>query len=179
MAKVKQKPVLKKGYLVNIWNKRMEDQIGVGWQEKGLVLPTGSSFRTGPLFDAVAVGKQMAENYVSTWSAKNKPKFTIRTVPSSNKIQLIAEAPNAEGANKSVFDLLDQGTQVRRVILSRDWQSKTAYHQTPSNAGRGKVVRKGTYANGEPIAHAGIEPRDMVNFIQDAVNDALRKNFNL
>jgi hypothetical protein len=116
----------------------------------------------GPIKSAV---ESFEETY-STWVLiEDQPVFNPETVGEQGKIvfQIIMEAPSAEQATLSVWQLLERGTDIRPMQVSSDWLSKTEPGSVVSNAGAGHTI--GIF---QPWAD-GIEARGWIELVGDLI----------
>jgi hypothetical protein len=89
----------------------------------------------------------------ATWQG-DKPKFeTIVDIDAEGAGVLTGPSGNTKGIKK--WNWLDQGTRVRRALMSRNWKSKTRPGHFGSGAGRGRVVFISKRVN-----RPGIKPRN-------------------
>lgn len=108
------------------------------------------------------------EQYVESWeTALSTPEFYIdfeyegaHSFIASVKM----EADSAEDATLSVWQLLDrdQGTEVRYMQISKDWQSKTWPGRFPSGPGAGHTTGLGA-------PQKGIESRHIADTVEAEV----------
>lgn len=82
---------------------------------------------------------------VEPWEeAEDTPKFTMEynEVPEGMGISVLMEALPAEDATLSVWQLLnrEEGTEVRPMHVSRDWESKTSVRGLTSGPGAGRTT---------------------------------------
>jgi len=103
-----------------------------------------------------AEGRAIQKEYektVATWA--HKPKFE----------QLIGldkqQATVLVGTDSRIYKFIDEGTRVRRAVMSKDWQSKTTPNVIGSGPGRGHVV-----FISKKIALPGIKARNFTKIIQ-------------
>ncbi len=83
------------------------------------------------------------KNLVGPWKkAEDKPEFDVEIEMGSGEIigLVIHKGTEAEDASLSVWQLLDRGTRIRYMKLSKDWVSKTAVGRTSSGAGAGHTL---------------------------------------
>ncbi len=74
----------------------------------------------------------------ATWKG-DKPKFeSIVDIDAEGAGVLTGPSGSTMGIKK--WNWLDQGTNVRRALMSRNWKSKTRPNYFGSGAGRGRVV---------------------------------------
>lgn len=107
--------------------------------------------------------KRSYERLVAPWDeAEDKPEFSARIEVSPTKIRgwIEFDAPDAPSAHKSVFELLDKGTDTRPGIMTPDFLPKTSAGVKTSRAGRGGLA----YVDPNNPAD-GIEARGFVNTI--------------
>lgn len=127
---------------------------------------------------------QLYRAFYSTW-AEAKPSMVKKI--SMSGVDAYAEVSTRgrtedEGNKKLLW--LDEGTQVRWAIVSKDWQSKTRPGQIHSGRGHGRVMARGKKATyharrGRP----GLKPRKISQAIveeregpfQDAVDGAVER----
>lgn len=111
---------------------------------------------------------QIREGLVSNWSPENKPTFTkhIDDFPNKIRVRVKMEANSAPGAELSVYELLDEGTDLRYMHVSDDWQSKTTPGSLKSGAGTGTTV-----GLGKPVD--GIDERRFESTIDRTLNTKL------
>lgn len=114
------------------------------------------------------------DTLTAPWSSENTPDFdkigpdaTPRKV--SMKIEMTAQ--EARKARVSVYTLLDEGTKVRHVRVTKDWTSKTAVRSTTSGAGSGDVVRN---REGDPVIFFNEQPDGIdERFFDETINEEL------
>ena len=102
-------------------------------------------------------------NLVRPWKeAKDKPDFDIEIEMNTGEIigYVIHEGAEAEQASLSVWQLLDRGTRIRYMKISKDWVSKTSRGRTTSGAGSGR-----TLGLDFEDPDGGIEKREFAKFI--------------
>lgn len=68
------------------------------------------------------------------------------------------------------FKFLDQGTKVRRAVMSKDWQSKTSPNVILSTPGKGKVV-----FISKKISRPGIKARNFSKVIAKSYKPEFKK----
>jgi hypothetical protein len=77
------------------------------------------------------------------------------------------------GTDDQVYFYLDRGTQVRRAVMSLDWQSKTRPGSLQSGPGRGRVV-----FISKKISLPGIKARNFSGNITATIERELEPTFN-
>lgn len=109
-------------------------------------------------------GVKMAhETLVRPWKhAEDKPDFDIEIEMNTGEIigYVIHKGTEAEQASLSVWQLLDRGTRIRYMKVSKDWVSKTQRGRTTSGAGSGH-----TLGLDFKDPDGGIEKREFAKFI--------------
>lgn len=76
------------------------------------------------------------------------------------------------GTKDKPFFFVDEGTSVRRALLSRDWQSKTTPGSLQSGPGRGRVV-----AISKKFNFPGITARDFSGQVAKIIDNQLEPMF--
>jgi hypothetical protein len=119
------------------------------------------------------------EFLVQPWEkARDRPDFKDKAKRSGGQVIGVVEldAPKAESATLSVWQLLDRGTRIRYMMLSEDWESKTQVGLTVSQSGRGHKLGL-DLENPE----GGIHKRDFAENIakeaQPEVDDAVERGY--
>lgn len=105
------------------------------------------------------------EEYVEPWEVdEDIPLFTIVDESGRDRLVMVVQmdAEDAESASISVWQLLDEGTRVRYMQLSDDWESKTQPGQPFSGPGAGSKI--GLDVNAPQL---GIAARDIDEMIAD------------
>lgn len=101
-------------------------------------------------------GRAIREQYertTRTW--RNKPKFEMLISLAKGEASVIV------GTDDRIYKFIDEGTRVRRAIMSRDWVSKTTPRVISSVPGRGHVVFISKSVN-----RPGIEAREFSKIIE-------------
>lgn len=118
-------------------------------------------------------GVRMFQRYTATWE-KNKPTFFKEIKVNERKIsyEIKHKAPILKGstAGLTAFKMLDEGTSVRRVAVSRDWQSKTYPRHIESGPGRGKVSKPSN-----KLAFPGIKARKIEETVKEEMDPKISK----
>jgi hypothetical protein len=106
------------------------------------------------------VQRNLLKQTVATWEG-DKPEFeTLIGLDSGNASVMTGPVGSMLGVKK--WNWLNEGTRVRRAVMSRDWRSKTSPRSYRSGAGRGRVVfisRK--------ISMPGIKAREWSRMVQE------------
>lgn len=95
------------------------------------------------IFEHVKRVAEKHEGVVEGWEkSRDVPRFKASVNIERAKIvgSVLMSGRDAQQAQITVWQLLDQGTKVRFMQLSSDWQSKTAPGQLRSGPGRGKKM---------------------------------------
>lgn len=86
----------------------------------------------------------LRDKVTATWSDNDKPEFQPSITMEGNSIvwRVKVEAPVApsERKGRSVWRLLNDGTEVRRAMMTDPFERKTVTHQFVSNAGVGGML---------------------------------------
>lgn len=112
---------------------------------------------------------QARQVYMASWKkAQDKPKFTPSVKTTTGKIlaRLKLSGQAADGAKITVWELLRGGTDVRYMMVTTDWKSKTAVGRMRSGAGQGSKIGLGPPGR-------GIDARDQDNMINESLEDEL------
>lgn len=113
----------------------------------------------------VKVRDQLTKN----WSEKNRPDFDVETEqnPNSITVRVTLEANDAKSARLSVYELLDEGTDVRYAQMSHDFKAKTTPGSLVSGSGQGSFL----YVDTNLPHEEGIDAREF----DETANDKLHK----
>ena len=87
--------------------------------------------------------QQRHEAIVKPWKKdKDKPDFEIEIERKGRVIigRVKVVGQEAESAGITVWQLLEHGTKIRFMMLSKDWQSKTAVGRLSSGSGAGRKL---------------------------------------
>jgi hypothetical protein len=117
---------------------------------------------------ATQLGKEAAKLYASTvrnW--ENQPEFTVEVNASASRIEVLA------GTDDKIYGYVDEGTRVRRAVMSPDWVSKTQPGSLKSGRGRGRVV-----FISKKISRPGIQARNFSKGIKETLDKKAEQVFN-
>lgn len=114
------------------------------------------------ILDLFEFGNELRREFVSTWQ-ENKTDFETLIERKGKKIIFKTKviAPILVGSTEGLtaYEMLNEGTQVRRALLSPDWQSKTKVGQISSGKGRGMVVAVKPHYSFKGIEARGVEEK--------------------
>jgi hypothetical protein len=97
--------------------------------------------------------KRLLGQTTQTWGgAAPTPESLIDLSRGGDAVVISGMGGSAEGIKK--WNFLNEGTKVRRAVMSKGWQSKTAPGRLRSGRGRGRVV-----FISRRISRPGIKPR--------------------
>jgi hypothetical protein len=117
---------------------------------------------------AEEAGKEAVRLYKTatrTWN--NQPAFEALTEASASKIEVLV------GTDDKVFKYVDEGTSVRRAVMSADWVSKSTPGSLKAGKGRGMVV-----FISKKISRPGIEARRFTENIKRVIEGKIEEIFN-
>lgn len=113
---------------------------------------------TEQLIDEAGV---LYDRTIRTW--EHKPDFVKRTNHTADR----AEA--SINTDSKIFGFIDDGTRVRRAVMSEDWRSKTTPGRLSSGRGSGRVV-----FISKNISLPGIEARRFTEIIGKRISRRAR-----
>ena len=106
------------------------------------------------------VQRNLLKQTVATWEG-DKPEFeTLIGLDSGNASVMTGPVGSMKGVKK--WNWLNEGTRVRRAVMSRNWRSKTSPRSFRSGAGRGRVV-----FISKRISMPGIKAREWSKMVQE------------
>lgn len=117
---------------------------------------------------AAQLGKDAAKLYagtVRTWG--DKPDFTVEVNGTATKMEVLV------GTDSKIYSYVDEGTRVRRALLSPDWRSKTTPGSLRSGGGKGRVI-----LISKKISRPGIKARGFSVAIKDQIDRKAEQTFN-
>ena len=85
---------------------------------------------------------KMREEITKTWSAENQPQFIPRIIRRSDGIYYSIEIQGtpAEGTDKTVYELLRDGTDTRHAKMTKDYRRSTSPNSLYARQKRGGVA---------------------------------------
>lgn len=113
-------------------------------------------------------GVDLRGRFTFSWSSQSTPKWRIDTNVTRKKVEvkIHRSAPNAEGAHISVWQLLDDGTDIRYMVMTPGFKPKTARGRIQSVLGQGTA----SHLNG---GREGIEKREQTETINEATEPVM------
>ena len=112
--------------------------------------------------------KKERKHYVRYWTGQAVPLFKYRTRPTKAgwTLRVSMDVATAQKAGISVYELLDQGTKVRRALLSPDYKPGTE----PGTLNVKPTLGRSLVAKPE-YAFPGIDARHQEDLINEKVAD--------
>jgi hypothetical protein len=110
-------------------------------------------------------GVKLLKDFTRPWS--HQPEFQVETEGTAKSLVVLI------GTDDKIFGFIDQGTRVRRAVMSRDFIAKTRPGSLKSGAGRGGVV-----FISKKINLPGIKARNVTGKVADRINKQAEQRFN-
>jgi hypothetical protein len=111
------------------------------------------------------MGVRLLKGFTRTWN--HQPEFQVETEGTRDSLVILI------GTDDPVFGYLDQGTRVRRAVMSRDFVAKTRPGSLKSGPGRGGVVFIGRNVN-----RPGIKARNATGRTAETLEKQAEPTFN-